>query len=244
MEFDLKKRTIQGIGPRKKMQDAGCIGSSDNREFSWLIVCDGIGGHKGGKEAADITTEMLNDYLRKTLTNEQQLNDLNFLNEGLRHVNDKFSDTISKDYTLHLMGCTLCMVVFSRMICYVFWSGDSRFYLFRDGVCKLDIFPHNWSFDLYRKGVLSLEEARISETSYLTGSVNNFSTGIRLDCEVIKLVKKDRILVCTDGIWGLFEHLHLIQIMTEQSLDKTEIFLHQHLKKYANDNYFGFVVDI
>jgi isopentenyl phosphate kinase len=69
--------------------------------------------------------------------------------------------------------------------------------------------PHNWSFDLYRKGVTTLSDARLSESNYLTGSVNGYVKKIRYDSFIFDIKAKDRILICTDGIWGLFEHNEL-----------------------------------
>ena len=244
MEFDRKVRVIQGVGPRTEMQDDGCFGSSIDSRFSWLIVCDGIGGNKGGKQAANIAVRCLNAYLRNTLRNESQLAESSFMGAGLQLVKNKFTEKIKEDASLESMGCTLCLAVFTGMKCYVFWSGDTRFFLFRSGACKWDTHPHNFSFDLFRKGILSLEEARVSENSYLTGSVNNFAERTRLEMEEIKLKQLDRILICTDGIWGLFEHPDLVNTLTKHTITKTTTDLNCYLEEYANDNYFGFCVQI
>jgi serine/threonine protein phosphatase PrpC len=244
MVFDLRIKIIKGKGPRKEMQDAGCMGSSEDKKFSWLIVCDGIGGYKGGKQAATIAVRVLHNYLKKSLKNRKQINDLSFLEEGIRVIKKKFREEINKDSSLESMGCTLCLIIFSGTMCYFFWSGDTRFYLFRERKCVWETIPHNWTFDLYRKGVLSLDEAKVSETFYLTGSVNDFSPEIRLDCKAIRLQKNDRLLVCTDGIWGLFEHEDLVLAITNQCISKTSILLRKYLSDYAHDNYYGYLVDI
>jgi serine/threonine protein phosphatase PrpC len=243
MEFDGQVRVIQGVGPRTEMQDDGCFGSSIDSRFSWLIVCDGIGGNKGGKQAANITVRCLNAYLRNTLRNESQLAESSFMGAGLQLVKKKFTEKIKEDASLESMGCTLCLAVFTGIKCYVFWSGDTRFYLFRSGTCKWDTYPHNFSFDLFRKGILSLEEARVSENSYLTGSINSFSDAIRIDHQILMLQPDDRFVLCTDGIWALFEHPDFIQLLIGNGLSKTVSTLERQLLQYSNDNYLGFIAE-
>lgn len=242
LEFDLQVKLVKGIGSRLEMQDHGCIGSSADKQFTWVIVCDGIGGNSGGRLAAKTTVRSLNRYLKKVLTNGQQLSESDFFKDAIKLIRGKLKKEINKDPSLVSMGCTLCVAVFFNKRFHVFWSGDSRLYLYRNDACIWDTIPHNWSFDLYRNGIQSLEEARLSETSYLTGSINNYSDHVRFDSQVLQLQENDRILICTDGIWSLFEHPDLTQMLNRYNLSKTTIYLREFLKKYANDNYYGFLI--
>lgn len=243
MELQLSIEKIKGKGPRSKMQDVGCFGKSADGLFSWMIVCDGIGGEHGGEVAADWSVKLLHRYFVKHLLDENQLSTDHFIKKGIQLIRAKFKELIYKDPSLHSMGCTLCITIFAGSNAYVFWSGDARCYLLRNSICIWDVLPHNWSFDLYRKGVLSLEEARLSETSFLTGSINNYSAEIRVDVEVLQLEKNDRLLLCTDGVWGLFEHPDLTQLIATKNLAGLTANLKRMLKSLANDNYYCFLID-
>lgn len=243
MAFNLKVEHINGKGPKSQMQDFGCFGKTADAQFLWVIVCDGIGGERGGEHAAKTTVKFLHTYIKKYLLNVDQLKSTDFFKDGIRQVQKKFAEFIEKESSLRLMGCTLCITIFTENKAFVFWSGDARFYQFRNGNCIVDTIPHNWSFDLYRKGVLSLEEARLSETSWLTGSINHYTAEIRVDVEVFTLEKNDRILICTDGVWALFEHPDLIKLMATPSLKNSAAHLKRILKEHANDNYYCFLVD-
>ena len=243
MDFNLKVKHVKGRGPKGEMQDVGCFGTSADDQFSWVIVCDGIGGERGGELAAKTTVKTLHTYIKKYLLNVGQLNSTDFLKDGIRQVQKKFAAFIEKESSLRLMGCTLCITIFTENKAYVFWSGDARCYQLRNSNCIVDTIPHNWSFDLYRKGILSLEEARLSETSWLTGSINHYNAEIRVDVEVFTVDKNDRILICTDGVWALFGHPDLIELMSTPSLENSAAHLKRILKEHANDNYYGFLVD-
>lgn len=243
MEFNFQVKLVKGIGPRMEMQDYGCIGSSADKQFSWVLICDGIGGNSGGGLAAKTTVRYLNSYLKRNLINEQQVFEKDFFEKGIKLIRKKFTQIINNDTSFQFMGCTLCLAVFFHKQVHVLWSGDARFYLFRIGQCFWDTIPHNWSFDLYRKDVLSLAEARLSEISCLTGSINNYCDQIRFDSQLLHLKKNDRMLICTDGIWSLFEHPDLTQTINTYNLSKTAAYLGSFLKANANDNYFGFLID-
>jgi protein phosphatase len=166
-----------------------------------------------------------------------------FFEEALNNIQQKFKQLTKKDSSYNKMGCTLCLLILTNQKGYVYWSGDSRFYLFRDKRIYWDTLPHNWSFDLYRKGVTTLSDARLSESNYLTGSVNGYVKKIRYDSFIFDIKAKDRILICTDGIWGLFEHNELEKELGTKTINQIQTKLSAYLAEYANDNYFGYVIE-
>lgn len=234
---------LSGIGPKKTMQDYGIVGKGHNEQFYWYIIADGIGGELHGEIAAEITVEGINEYLSKTIIKESKLKNNLFFEEALNNIQQKFKQLTKKDSSYNKMGCTLCLLILTNQKGYVYWSGDSRLYLFRDKRIYWDTLPHNWSFDLYRKGVISLSDARLSESNYLTGSVNGYVKKIRYDSFIFDIKAKDRILICTDGIWALFEHDELAKEFGTKTLNQIQTKLSAYLAEYANDNYFGYVIE-
>jgi protein phosphatase len=233
-----------GIGPKSMMQDFGICDFSINKEYTWFIICDGIGGMPYGEVAANITVNTLNNFYKEKLISESQLSEDLFFQKSIDAVKQEFITQITKNHNYEKMGCTLCAVIINKMNAYICWSGDSKLYQFRDNKCCWDTISHSWAFDLYRNCVLTLDEARLSETNYLTGSINAYTKTIRFNTKKLKLQKADRLLICTDGIWSIFEHNDLIKSFTNCKLEVLESTLPKYFKEYANDNYFGFIVDI
>jgi serine/threonine protein phosphatase PrpC len=241
---DLKYISLSGVGPRMLMQDVGLHNSSEDGKIAWFIICDGIGGSDHGEVAAKIAAEELDRYLKSTLQRASQLDDQDYFQAAIDQIRRQFIHAISGNPKYMGMGSTLCALIITKQKAYSLWAGDSRSYLFRDGECLWDVFPHNWSFDLYRKGVLSLDEARISESNYISASINGYTGEIHYEVEVLTVKKHDRFLVCTDGIWGLFEHKDISAIFQDKKLDTLKTKLTDYLSEYANDNYFGYVIDV
>ena len=234
---------ISGIGKRTVMQDYGIHDTSLNKELEWFIICDGIGGVPHGDVAAKTTVETLNNYLKNSLQKEEQLRDKSFFEKGIQTITQKFSNLIECNSEYKQMGCTLCVLINTNTKAYIYWAGDSRLYFFRNNKFTWDTIPHNFSFDLFKKGILTMEEARISETNYITASINGYADKIRYDTNIISLKPGDRILICTDGIWGLFDHTDLINVFSKKSLSDIQAYVEPYLLEYGADNYYGYIID-
>ena len=234
---------IDGIGPKKIMQDFGVASVSINESFQWFIIADGIGGEHYGEIAAQITVETIHEYLSDSNIHESTFQTNQFFEDALNKVQAKFRQLSIKDSSYEKMGCTICLLILSKQKGYVFWSGDSRLYLYRNKQIYWDTLPHNWSFDLYKKGITTLSEARLSESNYLTASVNGYVNKIRFDSFMFDIKTNDMILICTDGIWGMFEHDELEKEFASQTIKQLQTKWTAYLNKYANDNYLGYVVE-
>lgn len=243
--MDYKKIiSLCGVGPKLSMQDFGIHGQPENKKFQWLIVCDGIGGMPFGEVAAQTTVSTLDCYFKNELKDDFIQIDSDFFKDGLAKVKSEFIHLIRTNPKYEMMGCTLCAAIFHDKEVYICWSGDTRLYLFRENECFWDTIPHSWVFDLFRKGVLSIEEARVSESNYLTGSINSYSKSIRFDFHKLQLIKDDRLMICTDGIWGLYEHKDFVNMCMKESVMNLESTLRKQLNDFANDNYYGYFVEI
>jgi protein phosphatase len=225
------------------MQDYGIASVSSNELFQWFIIADGIGGEPNGEIAAQIAVETINEYLSEFNINESTFQTNQFFEDSLIVIQEKFRQLSIKDSSYNNMGCTVCLFILSNQKGYVFWSGDSRLYVYRDNQIYWDTLPHNWSFDLYKKGITTLSEARLSESNYLTASVNGYVNKIRFDSFMFDIKTNDKILICTDGIWNLFEHDELEKEFATKTAKQIQTKLTEYLNKYANDNYLGYVVE-
>lgn len=77
--FKVKSTIFSGIGPRKQMQDAGLFRNLPHKKQSWCIVCDGIGGTKGGAEAANTCVKEYDNFLLNSKSNKLVNNTVDYL---------------------------------------------------------------------------------------------------------------------------------------------------------------------
>ncbi len=240
----LNKNTLllSGIGPKTEMQDHGInnLGQKGNG-LRWFIICDGIGGQPHGTKAAKLACQVVDAYLKNKSFNKKSLISKIFTTELISNLQKEFRKAIQANNDFQNMGCTLCLLIIYEELGYVCWSGDSKLYQLRNQQCIWETAPHTWVFDLYKKGVLTLEEARISVNNALTGSINGYTANIRFDTQLLKIKPNDTLVLCTDGIWSAFEHDELMQVLSKPNIEAVE-FMEDYLKKYANDNYYGFFV--
>lgn len=242
----LNKNTLllSGIGPKTEMQDHGInnLGQNDNG-ISWFIICDGIGGQPHGTKAAKLACQVVDDYLKNKIFNRKSLISKIFTTTLISNLQKEFRKSIQANNDFQYMGCTLCLLIIYKELGYVCWSGDSKLYQLRNQQCIWETAPHTWVYDLYKKGVLTLEEARISANNALTGSINGYTSNIRFNTQILKLNPNDTLVLCTDGIWSALEHDELIQVLSKPNIEAVK-FMEDYLKKYANDNYWGVFVNV
>jgi serine/threonine protein phosphatase PrpC len=243
IQLDTNTVMISDIGPRSEMQDYGIfnIGNLENH-IKWFIVCDGIGGQPHGAEAAKLACEVVDTYLKKSRFNKKILTSDSFSTELILNLQNEFHKIISANTDYQNMGCTLCMLIIYKKLGYVCWSGDSMLYQIRDQKCYWETSPHTWVFDLYKKGVLTLEQARMSVNNAITGCINGYTNNIRFNTRVINIKQNDIMVLCTDGIWSAYEYDELMQVLSNPH-NEALLKLEEHLQKYATDNYYGFIVN-
>ncbi len=168
------------------------------RRGSLYAVADGLGGHAGGAEAAQIAVEMLASFF-DTVRELNGSSGLHVLRAVVEEAHLRIRDRASENPTLEGMGTTLTAALFrGRRVAYVH-VGDSRFYRLRAGRLELLTEDQSVAFQLRRAGTLTDSEYRESPlrhslVSYLGADQVSFQEGeteARLG---------DRFLLATDGL--------------------------------------------
>lgn len=191
-------------GPRERNEDFCGLATPEGPDLDSkgmiAAVADGIGGHKGGREASEYTVRgLLADYFATPDTwgvprsIETVLNALNrwVIAEGSRNAE------------LSGMATTLSALVLRGKRFYTAHIGDSRIYRFRQGVLQQLTTDHIW------------EHPELN---------NVLSRAIGLDPRVLvdfsdgETELGDRFLLVSDGVWGVLPD----RLIAEVLLDHTE----------------------
>ncbi|MCQ8895958.1 bifunctional protein-serine/threonine kinase/phosphatase [Limnobacter humi] len=175
-------------GPRDRNEDFCGVATPTGRDLVTkgviAAVADGLGGHRGGREAAEYTVRgLLSDYYATPETwstaksVETVLNALNrwVLAEGARNA------------AVSGMATTLSALVFRGERYLLAHIGDSRAYRLRDGQLTQLSHDHTWDHPEL-KGVLS--------------RAIGLDARLLIDVEQGTLMAGDRFLLLTDGVWG------------------------------------------
>ena len=129
-------------------------------DAAWLLVCDGMGGARGGREASQSACDVIErcfqeQYASKCLPGEEET----FLKKSLLSANRFVFQKALREESLAGMGTTaVCALVRGGKV-FLCHAGDSRAYLYRDGRLAQLTHDHSYVQELVDCGTITVEEA-------------------------------------------------------------------------------------
>jgi len=215
------------IGGRAENQD--CYHVSETIYGLLAVVCDGVGGARGGKVAAEIAV----DVIFKEVSSAKKESPKDVVIDAITKANETIFRESLRNPQLEGMGTTVTALLINEQNAVCCHVGDSRIYHFRDGNILYRTFDHSKVFEMVRLGVLTEEEARVSPMSNIITRVLGTQSEIEIATSPeLSYNKGDRFLLCTDGIWAPITEIQLTRIVT---LDKPVNEIVDHLFDYVNE---------
>lgn len=201
---------------RKTNQDRYAYGAL-SEPLAYAVVCDGMGGQKGGSVAAEEATKHLADVLARDLRPDMGEASLkNVMMTAVAGANALVYQMAAENPELAGMGTTLIASVFTPEHLFVAYVGDSRAYhLSADGHLSQLTKDHTVVQMLLDLGEISEEEAKIHpKRHYITRAVGVGST---VDADFLEhpLQPEDVVLLCSDGLYQYLEGEPLEQLLRE-----------------------------
>lgn len=195
---------LSDVGMVRELNEDNWYWGQISDSFSLYAVADGMGGHDSGEIASELAVETLFSSSRSRISDvnsgdQEALGGL--LRSSFEEANRMVVTTGMEQESN--MGTTLCAILVSDNHDVVIGNvGDSRIYLLRDGELRQLSQDHSLVAFLVQLGELSEEEAR----DHPSGNILVRSIGSTLDVEVdifhLKSQSGDRLLLCSDGLWG------------------------------------------
>jgi len=196
-EFASAGVVVSRIGGRSENQD--CYGFRDTPLGQVVVVCDGMGGVQGGRVASSIAVNSILNYL-SSVSEETPVSDA--LTDAVRRANTDIINTGSGNPDLYGMGTTVTVLVLDKTCATVAYVGDSRIYQLRGRKKIFRTFDHSMVFEMVKNGVLTEEQARLSEQSNVILKALGIYQEIEPDIHRLPYRKGDRFILCSDGFWG------------------------------------------
>jgi protein phosphatase len=201
------------------------------------IVADGMGGHKGGALAAQLTVEGLCYHLNKASA-EARIRAT--LQQAFEATNKSVYDKArSGDPETQGMGSTAVLLLIAGRTAHVAHVGDSRAYLYRNGRLRRLTTDHTRAQKMVNAGILTSEEAR----DHPSASVLDRAIGIKPAVEIdmmkpLPLKKGDGLLLCTDGLSGCVADSEIEAVLRDASTiqEIPKCLFDLALRKKSNDN--------
>lgn len=172
-----------------------------------------MGGHAGGEIAAQTATETVARYIRsqhyliervrRGRSNPRMLGSLAGL--AVLHACRAVYHKAERQPELRGMGCTLTVVLVARGMGAMAHVGDSRLYLGRGHKLTQLSHDHTVADEFVRMGLIDEDEKDdIPGGRYLARAVGVSET-VDVDERLFQVKAGDRLVLCSDGVWGYLE---------------------------------------
>ena len=117
----------------------------------FAIVSDGIGGHRSGEVASEMTVNMISQIVAES----DGLHPLDVFQKGFYAVSEEIVKQAELDPSRKGMGTTAACVWIIGQQLYIAYAGDSRIYLMRGKHIQQLSRDHTWVQEALDKGILS-----------------------------------------------------------------------------------------
>lgn len=188
------------------------------REEEWgylFIVADGFGDRTGGKVVSEgVVNRLLKEFSDKTPENLQF-----FVRDSLLDINSDTFTLKEEQFDSKMMGSTCACVQIQGNTAFIANVGDSRVYLIRDKKMVQLSKDQSLVQDMVDKGMITPDEAlEHPGKNILTEAIGSHDTVNVHCCESpVQIMINDRILLCTDGLWGLVHNHRIRDIVMKNS---------------------------
>lgn len=189
-------------------------------------VADGMGGHKGGREASQNAVSILSGALKNKPVNKQSL--LTAIEAANRRIFDMQED----NEALKGMGTTLSVLWAGEKEMLIGHVGDSRIYLLRGGALAQLTQDHSLVAELMKNGYITPKEAKEHPYKNVITRALGTDRNILADLFMVPCQQGDRWLICSDGLYGMAANQDLLSAMLLPDLELAA----QRLMALALDN--------
>ncbi len=205
------------------MTDVGLTRQLNEDNWGWVrlsdraklyVVADGMGGHDGGEVASALAVRTICDVARARESEAPEGEDAveNLLDESFQTANNTVKDHADAKGTD--MGTTLvCVLVLDTGIGFMANVGDSRGYLLRNGTLHQITKDHSLVQKMVERGRITAEEARHHPHSNILLRTVGTERDIDIDIFRIEFEPNDKVLMCSDGLWGEVEDRDMESIL-------------------------------
>ena len=206
---------------RKCNQDSFAVFSKDG--YFLAVVCDGMGGAKGGNVASGLAVKTFVSVIKKAFSmqnpdkfNESEIKRL--LKTAVDEANYAIYEKSRMDDELEGMGTTLVAVLVCLCGTFGVNIGDSRIYSQSDETLQQVSTDHSFVQYLIEKGEIKPNEASMHPNKNII--LRALGVNERVEADYFRIDRYDRILLCTDGLTNHVSDARINDIICGSYLSK------------------------
>jgi serine/threonine protein phosphatase PrpC len=227
-------RTETGFVRRENQDRMSCA------RIPWghlYLVADGMGGHAGGAQAAELTVSCLEYYLAKTSRNVPV--EAAIRSAFAKTNRDVYDKAHAGDPATEGMGSTAVLLLLFNHTAKIAHVGDSRAYLYRGGKLHRLTKDHTLVQKMVDTGLLTPEQARHHPSSNILDRAVGNAPSVLIDITPdLALNPGDGLLLCTDGLSGYVSDEEMEAALSDSSTpqENADRLIYEALQKGGTDN--------
>ena len=154
---------------------AGHLGLDEERVAFLMMVADGVGGGQKGEEASRVALEDVTQYISESAkcyyhADAGEADFVEALQEAAARCHQHLLERATSDPDAAGMATTLTLFIGVWPWAYLLQVGDSRYYLYRDGVLKQITRDQTMAEELAAQGVMARQAAMASRWAHVLSS--------------------------------------------------------------------------
>jgi PPM family protein phosphatase len=185
------------------------------RKGRLAVIADGMGGYEGGQEASRLAVETVRAIYDKFLGHDPQA----ALMEAFIAAHENIQSYAQQHPEFHGMGTTCTALAILGRHLYFAHVGDSRLYLVRNREASRLTRDHSYVGRLVENGIVRSEDAENHPQRHILTAA--LGSGLEVAADISQqpfvLQEDDRLLLCTDGLWGLVNETEVASVIDENS---------------------------
>jgi hypothetical protein len=204
---------VSRVGGRKRNEDR--MGYSYTKASAIFLVADGLGGHPDGHIAAQICLQTVTNLFHQQAS--PRLNDVPvFLEAAMRAAHEQLLSYAAAHGLDQTPSSTLVVVIVQDNQCFTAHCGDSRRYLVRGTNVLSRTLDH--SVAEWKSGKAGGDAGVPSGKHMLYSCLGAPRMPVIEVGPGIQLEVGDRLLLCSDGLWGNLEVDDIVRALNDHSV--------------------------
>jgi len=204
-------RSDPGRDPDKQVNEDAC-GHRATRFGHLCVVCDGMGGHAAGREAAQLALSTIFETFDRAL---DAVRPADVLRTAIQEASRRVFGMRTSEIALGRPGSTVVAVLLHAQGTDIAHVGDSRAYLVHEGQIRRLTRDHSIVQELVDRGLLTQEQAaHHPEANRITRALG-MAEEVEADVlpQGVRQVAGDAFVLCTDGLCDLVEDQEILGVV-------------------------------
>jgi len=222
---------------RSVNEDCATVLSNMNG-LTLALLADGMGGHKAGDVASQMTIDVMQRELR-TVHDEMSVKQWEAaITMAIDRANAEVYYKASQNPEFVGMGTTIVIGLMTNSRLAIAHIGDSRAYLIHKGQLTRITEDHSLVNELLKSGQISKEEAVLHPRRNVITRALGTEQKIEADISHTEWYPGDTLLLCTDGLSNLLAETLMVEILNmDSSLEgKADLLIERALEAGGDDN--------